>query len=141
METLKFSIKINATKKIVWEALWYETNYERWTSVFGEGNKTIRDWNEGSEIQFIAKDGAGLFSLIEKKVNFEQIIFKHLGELKNGEEIINEWAGAKEKYFLSELNSVTHLNIEIDTKADYIAYFNEVFPNALLIIKQISENN
>ena len=139
METLKFSIKIEATKQIVWGALWNETNYPKWTSVFGEGNKAISDWNEGSKIQFIAKDGGGLFSIIEKKVINETIIFKHLGELKNGEEISNEWAGAKEKYFLSEQEGITHLNVEMDTKAEYKEYFNDVFPKALEIVKQISE--
>jgi len=68
-------------------------------------------------------------------------IFKHLGEIKNGEEIINEWAGAKEKYFLSDLNNTTALKVEMDIKAEYIDYFNEVFPKALQIVKEISESN
>lgn len=141
METVKFSINITAPKHNVWDALWNETNYPKWTAVFGEENKAISDWKEGSKIQFIAKDGSGLFSLIEKKVMHEQIIFKHLGEQKNGEEIINEWAGAKEKYFLSEFNNTTTLKVEMDIKTEYADYFNDVFPKALQIIKQISENN
>jgi hypothetical protein len=140
METVKFAINIDAPKHNVWEALWNETNYPKWTSVFGEDNKAISDWNEGSKIQFIAKDGGGLFSLIEKKVTNEQIIFKHFGELKNGQEIINEWAGAREKYFLSELNNTTELKVEMDTKAEYADYFNDVFPKALQIIKQLAES-
>lgn len=140
MIKVEFSIKINATKEKVWQALWNETSYEKWTSVFGEGNKAISEWNEGSKIQFIAKDGGGLFSIIEKKVLNEQIIFKHLGEIKNGEEIHNEWAGAKEKYFLSEINGTTTLNVEMDIKEEFKDYFNEAFPKALQIIKQISEN-
>ena len=141
METLKFMIRINASKQLVWEALWNEINYPKWTSAFGEGNKAISDWNEGSKIQFIAKDGGGLFSLIEEKVNNEKMVFKHLGEIKNGEEISNEWAGAKEKYFLTESNNLISLNVEMDTKAEYKEYFNSVFPKALELIKQISENN
>ncbi len=141
METLIFSIKIDVPKQKVWEALWSETNYPKWTSVFGEGNKAISDWNEGSKIQFISKDGGGLFSLIEKIIINEQIVFKHLGELKNGEEITNEWSGAKEKYFLSESNKLTDLKVEIDTKSEYKEYFSSVFPKALEIVKQISENN
>ena len=141
METIKFKIKINAPKHIVWEALWNEVNYPKWTSVFGEENKAISDWNEGSKIQFIAKDGGGLFSIIEKKVINEEIIFKHLGEIKSGEEIINEWAGAKEKYILNEIDNSTVLKVEMDIKAEYNDYFNDVFPKALQIIKQISENN
>lgn len=138
---VSFTIQINAGKEKVWEALWSEANYEKWTSVFGEGNKAISDWKEGSKIQFVAKDGAGLFSIIEKKATNEHIVFKHLGEMKNGEEIANEWAGAKEKYFLSEINGITTIDVEIDTKEEYTDYFNGAFPKALQIVKQISETN
>ena len=138
---VSFSIQINASKQKVWEALWSEANYGQWTSVFGEGNKAISDWNEGSKIQFVANDGGGLFSIIEKNVINEQIIFKHLGELKNGEEIPNEWSGAREKYFLEEINGTTTLRVEMDTKEECTDYFNDAFPKALQIIKQISEIN
>ncbi|CAN5456180.1 SRPBCC domain-containing protein [soil metagenome] len=141
MEIIEFSIKIHASKQNVWASLWDEANYPKWTSVFGEGNRAIGDWNEGSKIHFIAKDGGGLFSVIENKVIYEQIIFKHLGELKNGEEIINEWAGAKEKYFLTEVGNTTELKVEMDIKTAYKDYFIDTFPKALQIVKQISENN
>ena len=140
METIKFTININATKQIVWEALWNNDNYPLWTAAFGEGNKAVSDWNEGSKIYFIAKGGGGLCSIIEKKIIYEQIIFKHIGELKNGQEVTNNWVEAKEQYFLTSINNVTTLTVYMDTKEEYKNYFNAVFPKALAVVKSIAEN-
>ena len=140
MKTIKCSVNINASRSQVWAALWVDKNYRRWTAVFGEGGVAISDWQEGSKIQFLATDGCGMFGIIEKKVIDEQMIFKHMGEVKDGQETISEWAGAREKYFLSGKKNTTLLQVEMDTKEKHAGYFESTFPKALEAVKAIAEN-
>ncbi|AHE68160.1 hypothetical protein Loa_02623 [Legionella oakridgensis ATCC 33761 = DSM 21215] len=68
METLHFSININASKEKVWKILWGDKTFTDWTSVFAEGSYAVSDWMEGSRIQFIdPKSNHGMSSVIEKK--------------------------------------------------------------------------
>jgi len=140
MEPVKCSVNINASPAKVWAALWDKDNYTRWTLVFGEGNTAISDWQEGSNIQFVAKDGGGMYGIIEKKVVNEQIIFKHLGEIKNGQEVTSDWDGVREKYFLINEGDTTTLKVEMDSNEEYASYFQSAFPTALAAVKEIAEN-
>lgn len=140
METLKFTTKIIAPKTKVWEVLWNDETYRKWTSVFHESSHAVSDWKEGSKIQFLSNDGNGMYGIIEKKVEHEQMIFKHLGELKNGVEDQKDWEGARERYFLTEANGVTELITELDSVPEFKDYFLSTFPKGLDIIKQLSEH-
>ena len=66
-----FSTVINASKEKVWNALWDEENYKKWTSPFSEGSCAVSDWNEGSKILFLDGKGSGMYSIIHKKVSEE----------------------------------------------------------------------
>ena len=139
MKKVKFSIKINAPKEKVWDTLWSDSGYRKWTSVFAADSHAVSDWKEGSPIKFIDGKGDGMFSIIEKKIINQQMSFKHLGELKNGIETAVEWAGAMENYFLNESGGVTELKMEMDMKEEFEKYFSEIFPKAIEIVKEISE--
>jgi len=142
METLKFNTSIKASKEKVWQVLWNDGTYRKWTAVFSEGSYAESDWNEGSEIKFLGPDGSsGMFSMIEKKIPNEEMIFKHLGELKNGVKETKEWGGAMEKYFLTEADGTTALRVEVDMNEEYVKYFVDTFPKALEIVKQLSETD
>ena len=82
MTVLHFTIKINATPEKVWDVLWTDATYRKWTSVFSEESHAISDWNEGSTIQFIGPGNNGMYGIIQKKIPNTQMVFKHLGELK-----------------------------------------------------------
>ena len=140
MKTLKFSIEIDAPKTKVWEALWNDESYRKWTSAFSNSSHAVSDWQEGSKIQFIDGNQDGLWAIIEKKTPNEQMTFKYLGEMKEGKEIVNEWAGAMEDYRISEKNGKTELNVSMDTKEEYVGFFEDTFTKALEIIKDLSEN-
>ena len=139
MEKLNFSITINAPEEKVWDVLWGEQTYKQWTAVFSEGSHAISDWQEGSKIQFLDGKGNGMFSIIDKKVPNTQMTFKHLGEIKDGEEKQSEWAGALESYYLNEADGTTELRVEIDTAEAFQQYFEDTFPKALQKVKQLSE--
>jgi Activator of Hsp90 ATPase homolog 1-like protein len=139
MTTLKFSAKINASKEKVWETLWNDTTYRQWTAAFMEGSYAKSDWKEGSKILFLTPKGDGMFSIIEKKIPNEQMTFRHLGEIKNGIEETKDWGAATESYYLAERNGMTNLDVEMDATPEFEQYFNNTFPKALEILKQISE--
>lgn len=142
MTTETFNIQINAPKEIVWQVLWNDDTYRKWTAAFHEGSHAKSDWQEGSKVLFLGPEGDGMYSRIQKMVANEQMIFEHLGEIKGGEEQPqSSWAGAKESYYLSENNGATELRVELDISgAEAEAqYFRDTFPKALQVVKQISE--
>ena len=139
MTTLKFNAKINAPKEKVWATLWNDTTYRQWTAAFMEGSYAESDWKEGSKILFLTPKGDGMFSIIEKKVPNQEMTFKHLGELKKGVEEPKDWEGAKESYHLEEKNGVTELDVQLESIGEFEQYFNDTFPKALNVLKQIAE--
>ena len=86
MATLNFSVTINAPKEKVWDVLWSDEGYRKWTAVFTEGSYAESDWKEGSKIRFLSAEGDGMYGIIHKKEPFEQMVFEHQGEIKNGVE-------------------------------------------------------
>ena len=139
MKTRKFKIEINASREKVWKILWDDDPSRKWTSVFSEGSHAVTDWKEGSKIQFIDSSGQGMYSIIDQKAENSLMMFKHLGELIDGVETERPWAGARETYRLTENGHGTELAVEMDAEDEHEQYFAEVFPKALNLIKQLSE--
>jgi hypothetical protein len=139
MKTLNFSIDIDAPKQKVWDKLWSDSGYRQWTAAFAEGSYAESDWQQGSKIVFLTPKGDGMFAVIEEKVPFEKMTFKHLGEIKDGVEELKDWGGALESYQLEGSNGKTKLNVSVDLLPEFEGYFDETFPKALNIVKQISE--
>ncbi|UUW10798.1 SRPBCC domain-containing protein [Flavobacterium plurextorum] len=125
METLEFTIKIKAPAEKVWDVLWNEETYKKWTSVFCEGSHTISNWNEGDKIHFMSPNGEGMYSIIETKTQNEYMAFKHLGEIKNFEEQpldeeTKKWTGAMETYRLIPEEEFTTLITQVDVVEKYL---------------------
>jgi hypothetical protein len=139
MTTLNFSVTINAPKEVVWDKLWSDTSYRQWTSAFAQGSYAESDWQEGSKIRFLTPSGEGMYSIIEKMVPYEQMTFQHLGEIKSGAEEPKDWAGARESYDLEEHDGVTELKVYVDSVGEFENYFQDTFPKALQIVRQICE--
>ena len=66
MEKLNFSIKISAQRKKVWNVLFDDETYRKWTSVFAPGSYAETDWKEGSKALFLDGTGNGMVSRIAK---------------------------------------------------------------------------
>lgn len=141
MQKKEFSITINAPREKVWEALWEESNYRKWTSVFSEGSHAQSDWREGSKILFLDGAGSGMVSEIAKKKEPEFMSFRHLGEVKDGIEDLSKksWAGALENYTLKQKGNQTQLTVNHDVTDDFADYFENTFPKALAKVKEIAE--
>jgi len=141
MEKLKFSVQINAPREKVWNVLWTDDTYRKWTSVFSPDSHAQSDWKEGSKIHFLDGKGNGIYSLIESKIGNTQMIFKHLGEIRESKEQSPsaDWADSRESYFLREKEGQTELTAELDSPSNFKDYFNDVFPKALNLVKELSE--
>lgn len=136
MKTLKFSIHIAAPRQIVWNILWNDETYRKWTSVFQEGAYAVSDWKEGSRIVFMTPGGEGMSSVIARKIPNEFMSFRHTGTTP--EESGNK-ADTLENYYLHEEDGITELKVEVDTAEDNVRYFESKFPLALKKIKELSE--
>jgi uncharacterized protein YndB with AHSA1/START domain len=147
MQKLNFSISINAPKEKVWKMLWDDSNYRKWTSAFSEGSYAETDnWKEGSKVLFLDGELNGVVSQVEANKKNEFMSFKHLDEVKKGEEDttsekVKLWANAMENYTLKEANGVTDLKLDMDISEEYKDYFANTWPKALQQIKSLSEDN
>ena len=145
MQNLTFKISINAPVEKVWECLWEQENYTKWTSVFCAGSHYKTDsFTQGNKIHLIAPNGGGMYSILDKIVENELLVFKHLGELENFEEQpIDEktqgWTDALESYELKPLGNETELTVQVETVEEYVDHMNKTFPLALQELKKIAE--
>lgn len=146
MEKINFSTTINAPKEKVWNILWDDENYKKWTSVFSPTSYAKTDWNEGSRVLFLDGEGSGMVSKIETKRPNEYMSFLHLGIVNNGvedteSEKVKGWAGAHENYTLKEHDGITEVLVDIDVNDDFKKYMMDTFPKALEQVKVLSENS
>ena len=147
MEKLQFSTRINAPKEKVWETLWEDASYRKWTSVFSPTSYAETDWKEGSKVRFLDGSGSGMVARIEANRPNEFMSFKHLGEIKDGvedieSEKVKQWAGGLENYHLREASrDATELLVEIDLNEEFKDMFSKMFPKALEQVKVLAENN
>ncbi len=144
MTTLHFTVMIAAPGEKVWQILWDEATYKKWTAVFSEGSHAISDWKEGSKITFLSAGGDGMYSVIARLIPNEFMSFKHIGVIKNNEEQpideeTKKWSGSFENYTLKETNGNTELIVDMDVADEYLDYFNKTFPNSLQVVKELAE--
>lgn len=146
MKVLKYLTEINAPREKVWETLWNSETYKIWTGVFCDSSDVISDWKEGANVQFLSSEGNGMLSKITEMKPPEIMTFKHLKVIKDGEVIPfdkehKNWEGALESYKLIPEDDCTILKVKMDSAKEYEDYFNEKFPKALKIIKELSEES
>lgn len=144
MEKLVFSISINATPEKVWNILWTDATYRKWTAAFMEGSYAVTDWKEGSKVLFLDGRGMGMVSRIAVNRPNEYMSIEHLGEVKDGVEDttsdrVKAWAGAHENYTLKKNNGQTELTIDMDITKEFKEMFEQIWPKALANVKQLSE--
>lgn len=144
METITFTVQINAAPSRVWLSLWDDANYRKWTTVFHEGSRYSGTLALGERVYFKGEDESGMFADVIEYVPEQSIVFRHMGELKDGVEQhgtpeSEQWVGGTEGYFLRENNSQTELRVELKTVPDFVSYFQETFPKATTILKSIAE--
>lgn len=146
MNTLKFSITINAPRQKVWDTMLEDATYREWTKPFNETSYYKGDWSEGSKILFLGTDKNGenedgMISRIAKNIPLEYISIQHLGVIENGiEKRWEEGSEGFENYSFKEKEGSTVVDIELTNLPDsYLDMMNTMWPKALEILKTLSE--
>lgn len=147
-DTIHYEIAITASRAKVWDVLLADKTYRQWTNVFNPTSHFKGSWEKGAKIHFIGVEdngkSGGMFSRVIEHVENEYICIETIGLLKEGVEIVSgpelePWLGGHESYRLKEVNGKTLLSVDVDIVESYRSYFEETWPKALEIIKQLSE--
>lgn len=146
MKKKQFSIVINASAEKVWDVLLGQETYPVWTSVFSEGSAVETDWKKGSKALFLDGKGSGMVSVIDENIPNEFLSIRHIGEVINGvedteSERVKSWAGAHENYRLVRMDGQTEWQTEIDLSPEWEGFFDEVWPKAQAIVKELAEKD
>jgi uncharacterized protein YndB with AHSA1/START domain len=153
MEKLKFSIAIKASKQKVWETMLNDVTYRQWTAVFNpSGSYYEGSWEAGSEIKFLGpdKDGtvSGMIAKIAESRPYDFISIQHLGEVIQNQTRL--WSASDtggeavhENYTFTQLDGGpgTELVVELDTTEAFKEMFAELWPKALLKLKELAERH
>jgi uncharacterized protein YndB with AHSA1/START domain len=151
MKKLQYSIHIKAPKEKVWHTMLDDPTYRQWADAFSPGSHYIGSWEKGSKILFLGPDEEGktrgMVSTIAENIPYDFISIKHLGEVIQGVEKIENsdsgvWANAYENYTLLEKDGFTDLQIELDAANapdEMFDMFNDMWPKALEKLKRLAE--
>ncbi len=152
MNTLNFSIQINASRKKVWDTMLEDATYREWTAPFnpaGMGSRFEGSWEKGSKIKFLGtnletgKEEGGMYAEIAENKLYEFISIKHLGEIKADRTEVpwpNPEQAGLENYTLTEKDGGTEVLVEmINIPEEYKNMFDEAWPKALEKLKEIAE--
>lgn len=144
MTKIHFEAIINAPVEKVWNTMLEDETYRQWTRAFTEGSHYEGSWEEGAKILFLDPDNNGMVSIIAENRRHEFISVKHIGIVKDGvedteSEDAREWAPAYENYTFEEQNGKTKVSVDMDIEEEYEAMFNEMWPKALGLLKDLCE--
>lgn len=137
---LSYTIDIPAPRSRVWSCMLDDATYREWTTAFHEGSYYEGEWKTGADMLFLGPEGGGMRARIERADEPEYVSIQHLGELRDGAPVAGEnWAGAYERYRLSELaDGGTRLDVELTGVPDeYTAMMNTMWPKALERLREI----
>jgi uncharacterized protein YndB with AHSA1/START domain len=149
MKKLTFKIEINATVEHVFDTMVDPIHLLEWMSVFSTDSSFEGKWEKGESVIFkcFNEKGelCGLVCRIEEFIPNELIYIQPYGTLENGilfdkgEKVLG-LDSTYEKYIFNQRENTTELIIEASAMDDYVQFFNETWPIALLKIKDICEN-
>ena len=145
LQSIVYSIEINASANKVWEALWQIDNYEKWTAFFNEGSTMKSDWKVGGQTLFLDANGDGMLSTIKSLHKPYEVVFLNLGYVAKGvsalfKDMMPEYSDAEEGYFLKEENNKTVLSTATQTMPEYMEMMQKAFVKGFEIVKQIAES-
>jgi uncharacterized protein YndB with AHSA1/START domain len=149
VETAHFEILIHAPVEKVYQLMLADASYRQWTSVFCQGSYYEGTWEKGTKIVFIGPDAegnkGGMVSYIRENIPNRFVSIEHRGILDKGEEImsgpmVDGWAGCQENYAFSDENGATRVKVSLDVNSEWKGYFDETWPKALVLLKQICES-
>jgi L-rhamnose mutarotase len=146
MQKSHYSIYIDAPKKTVWDTMLNDATYRQWTVPFSAGSYYEGDWQEGSTIKFLSDEmEGGMYSKIKESRLHDFVSIEHLGmisadgEIDTTSEEIKKWTPAFENYTFTEKDGGTEVSVDLDTADEYKDMFDDMWPKALQLLKELSE--
>jgi len=151
MQTLHYSIFINAPREKVWKTILEDATYREWTRVFNPAGESHYEgsWEEGSTIKFVGPDPktgklGGMLSRIAENRPHEFISIEHVGIIHDGfedttSEEAKKWTPAHENYTFNEKNGGTELVVDLDSDEENAKMFDDMWPKGLQKLKELSE--
>ncbi len=151
MKKLHYNTTIQAPASKVFDIMLGITNkatYEAWTAPFNPTSSYEGSWEKGSKIHFLGIDEngekGGMVSRIAENIPHQFVSIQHYGLLKGNQEIttgpdVEKWANGMENYTFEENNGATTLLVELDASDDFESYMNEMYPKALVKLKEMCE--
>ena len=148
MQKHQYEITISAPREKVWKTMLEDATYRQWTTPFGEGVSNTSyfegDWSKGSQMKFLASPGNGMIAQIVENTPNEFISIQHLGMIENGvidteSDAVKAWTPAFENYTLTEVDGGTKVVVDIDVHETYAEMFDDKWPQALQLVKEIAE--
>lgn len=143
------TIEVEANVEKVWNMIFEPQNFSLWTEVFTKGSYYEGSLEEGSPVRFLAKNSKGqidgMVGEIAENKYPEVLSIRHLGWVFDGvddttSEGVKSWAPAYENYRLEKKGDErTSLTVEADLSDTYYEQFSELWPKAMLRIKELCE--
>lgn len=144
MKKLRCSTHIRAPIARVWETMLAPDTYRAWTSAFCEGSYFEGSWAQGETIRFLTPEGEGMFARIAENRPHEFLSIQLLGCIHGGvpdttSDEARSFVPGFEDYSFHSADGGTHLEIELDTTAEFEPYLQEAWPKALAKLKALCE--
>ncbi|MDX5338529.1 MAG: SRPBCC domain-containing protein [Cyclobacteriaceae bacterium] len=145
---LHFEITIQAPPPKVFHTMISDEPYRKWTYVFSPGSYFQGTWEKDSKILFLGPDKegneGGMVSRIAENIPYQYISIEHLGFYSQGKEVtsgpeVEGFAGATENYSFYDLGEKTLLKVDLEVSKEYQEYFDNTWPKALQILKELCE--
>jgi uncharacterized protein YndB with AHSA1/START domain len=149
METISFTTLINAAVQKVWDTMLNKNTYPQWTKAFAEGSTFEGSWDQGSEIRFVGINAEGkqegMYSRIRENRKYQFISIEHVGIIADGKvdttsDKVKKWAPSFENYTFRVKGNATELQVDMQVEKEYKKMFEEMWPKALKLLKELCEN-
>ena len=127
MQTLHYTITINAPREKVWNVMLDDATYREWTSVFHPGSYYKGSWDKGSKILFIGPDPetgkeGGMVARIKENRLHEYVSIEQYGEIQDGvEKPWGEGVLIYENYTFTDKDGSTEVAVELTNIPDEYA--------------------
>lgn len=143
---LHFEFPISARPDKLFQCMFDEKLWKEWTSAFNPDSYYEGSWEKGAKILFLGKssDGkvGGMVSRVRHFIPGRFVSIEHLGEYLDGKEVYSDndpeaWAGSMENYSFIHTGEHTILRIDMDSKKEFAAYFEQTWPKAIEKLTQL----
>ena len=145
---LKFEKTINANPEKVFKTMISKEGYHQWTAPFNPTSTFEGNWEKGTKILFVGTDEngqkGGMVGKVKENRPYEFLGIEYTGLLQGENEItegpeVESWVGSMESYWFFPEGNGTKVVVNLESNQDFLSFFQESWPKALDILKNISE--